>query len=183
MREILENLHHLKVVIGAAGVIVALLLDRKLGPAEDDLPLRFKVILAVPVIVAIFQMQHLTADQRADTLPYLFALFVVAVIVYSIIGSLLGYTKEVAKPRPRWKFWGDNYSYRKERVMGGSLVPDARTTIQRDGITPQEYFEGTAYNQDRVWTRGSRASTQVLLVLTYIAVVFLYTATVAATVI
>jgi hypothetical protein len=181
MKEILENLHLLKVGISAAGVIVALLIDSKLGPAEDDLPLRFKVILAVPVIAAVFQVQHLTGDQRAAALPYLFALFVAALVAYSMIWSLLGYTKEVATPRQWWKFWGDNYSYSKVRVMGGCLVPGARNTIQRENITPQEYFEGTAYNQDRVWTRKSRACAQVLLILTYIAVVLFYIAIMTVT--
>lgn len=183
MREILANLSHLKLVIGAAGVVVALLVDSNLGPAEDDLPLRFKIILAVPVIVAIFHEQRLSEEQRASELPYLFGFFVVALISYSMIWLLLGYRKETATPRLWWRLGGSNYRYKTVRVMGGWLKQEARNTIRREDITIQEYFEGTAYEQDRVWTRGSRACVRVLLILTYIAVVLFYTATVAVTII
>ena len=181
MRELLENLHHLKVIIAAAGVIAALLFDSKLGPAEDDLPLRFKVVLGVPVIAAVFQVQHLTEDQRAAAMPYLVALFVAALVAYAMIMSLLGYKKEIATPRQWWKFWGNSYSYSTVRVVGGCLIRIVRETIRREKITPQEYFEGTAYDQDRVWTRGSRACAQALLILTYIVVVLFYTAAIATT--
>jgi hypothetical protein len=179
MKEFLVNLHNIKVVIGAAGAIVALLFDSKLGPAQDDLPLRFKVILAVPVIAATFYVQRLTEDQRAATLPYFFGLFIVALIAYSVIWSLLGYTKQITMPRPWWKFWGDEISYPKVRVMGGRLVPAARNIIQSKGITAQEFFEGVAYDQDRVWSRGSRACAQAVLFLAYIATVYFYTAAIA----
>lgn len=182
MRELLANLSHLKLVIGAAGVIVALLVDSKLGPAEDDLPLRFRVILAVPVIVAIFHEQRLSEEQRAGELPYLFCFFIVALLAYSMIWLLLGYRKETATPRPWWRFWGGDYHYKTVRVMGGWLKQEARDTIRREGIPPQEYFEGTAYEQDRVWTRGSRACARAVLILTYIAVVLFYIATIAVTI-
>jgi hypothetical protein len=183
MKELLADLHNIKVIIGAAGVIAALLFDSKLGPAEDDLPLHFKVILAVPIIAATFYVQRLTADQRAAALPPLLGLFVIALIAYSTLRSLLGYWKQIAKRRPWWKLWGDDFSYPKVRVMGGRLVPEARNTIRTNGITTQEFFEGTAYDQDRVWTRGSRACSQALLILTYIAVVLFFTATIAVPVV
>ena len=80
--------------------IVTLLLDKKLGPANDDLPLRLKVILAVPVIAGVFHVQNMTEDQRAAELPYLLGFFVGALLAYSTIWSLLGYTKKIATPRP-----------------------------------------------------------------------------------
>src|SRR5947209_6502383 len=153
MNDLLANLHHLEVVIVAAGVIGALLLDSSLGPAEDDLPLRFKVILVVPVIAAVFQVQRLTNEQRGLVLPYVFGLFLLVLLGYSVIWALLGYTKEVATPQSWWKFWSNAYAYKKVRVMGGCLLPQARDTIRSESITAQEYFEGTAYSQDRVWTR------------------------------
>jgi len=179
MKELLTNLQHIKIVVGAAGVIVAVLFDSKLGPAKDDLPLRFKVLLTAPIIVAVYYVQHLTDDQRAAQLPYFFSLFVATLIAYSMTWSLLGYTKQISKRRPWWKFWGDSFSYPKVRVMGGRLKPEAKSIIHSKGITTQEFFEGTAYNRDLVWTRESRTCAQALLILMYIAVVLFYIATIA----
>ena len=183
MKELLANLNHLKLVIGAGVAIVTLLLDKKLGPAEDDLPLRFKLVLIVPIVGAVFHVQNLTEDQRGAEFPYLFGFFIVALLAYSMIWTMLGYTKVIATPRPWWKFWGDDYSYPKTRVMGGCLLPEARNIIQRDGVKAQEYFEDVAYSQDHVWTRGSRACSQAILILTYIVVVGFYTAAIAMTVV
>jgi hypothetical protein len=68
-------------------------------------------------------------------------------------------------------------------AVGGRLKQDARNIVRRDSITIQEYFEGTAYEQDRVWTRGSSACARAVLILTYIAVVLFYTAALAVTVV
>ena len=67
--------------------------------------------------------------------------------------------------------------------MGGILRADAKARIAQENPTPttQEFFEGTPYEQDKVWTRSSRAILQVILVVSYIFVALSYTLTVAVT--
>lgn len=188
MIDLIHALHDIKYAITAAGVLVAFLFDRKLGPSEDDLPLRFKILLAAPIIVAVFYAQRFPADQRTDKLPYIFGALIVAILIYMTIWSLFGYKKEFTVTRPWWKPWGKDYTYPTRRVMGGALKNDAKAAINAEKargqkITVQIYFEGTPYDQDVVWTRGSRASLQATVVLVYILVVFFYTLTIAVAVI
>ena len=181
MSEFLKHLHELKGAITAGAAIVALLLDKELGPAEDDLPLRWKMVLVVPVVAGAYYPQHLTDEQRQAALPYLLGLFTTSFLVYAAMWKVLGYEKQTAKPRPWWTFWSkDPYDYPKVRVMGGRLLPRARDVVRREGITVQELFQGTAYDQDQVWGRFSRACAQVALALVYMAVVLFYVATIAS---
>jgi hypothetical protein len=179
MKNIIHMLHDIKYIVTAAGVLLAFLIDKNLGPAEDDLPLRFKIILAAPVIVSIVYVLSLTANQRLEDLPYVVSLLIVSVLTYATIWSLLGYRKEITVARPRWKFWGGPDTSKKIRVMGGRFQPDARKTIEREHITVQRYFEGTAFDQGSVWTRKSRAAAQALIIFIYIIVIGLYTLTIA----
>jgi hypothetical protein len=104
------------------------------------------------------------------------------VLAYASIWALFGYKKVISVPRPWWKRWGQPYSYKNIRIMGGRLRDDAKATIKRERINPQIYFEGTGYDQDSVWTRGSRAIAQITLIFTYFMVVLFYTLTIAVTV-
>lgn len=180
VNSIISQLHWIKYLVAAAGVLIAFLVDKRLGPAEDDLPLRFKIILAAPIIVAVFYAQALTVNQRAEELPYIFGCLITTILLYTIVWSLFGYKKEVDVPRPWWRPWGKPYKTIEIRVMGGSINRRAKEIIQRDTITVQTFFKGTAYKQDEVWMRMSRALLQALLVLVYMAVIFCYTLTIAA---
>jgi hypothetical protein len=54
VNHIITALHDIKYIVGTAGVLVAFLFDKSLGPADDDLPLRFKILLVAPLIVSTF---------------------------------------------------------------------------------------------------------------------------------
>jgi hypothetical protein len=181
VRQILTYLHDLKYIVSAAGVLIAFMFDKKLGPAEDDLPMRFRILLAAPVIVAVFYSISLSNDQKLRILPYICFMFIIVLVTYSILWSVLGYKKQIDIPRPWWKPLGRPYKQKWTRVMGGKLKNEAKATIERENITAQDYFEGTAYDQDRVWNRPSRALAQAGLVITYIAVAVFYTLTIAMT--
>jgi hypothetical protein len=59
-----------------------------------------------------------------------------------------------------------------KKVIGGlTLTPAAKSTIAEEKITIQQYFQGTAYDPDHVWTRPSRAVAKQLFVLGYIGLV------------
>jgi len=179
--DIISQLHEIKNYVGAAGVLIAVLFDRNLGPSEDDLPLRFKIILAAPVVVAVYYADTLTLGRREGELPFIFGVLIASILIYMSIWSLFGYRKTTATPRPWWKPWGAPYKYKNSRVMGGALRPNAKQVITHEAISVQEYFEGTEYNQDRVWTRSSRTALQVILVFSYISVALFYTLTIATT--
>jgi hypothetical protein len=182
MNTLIGMVHDIKYAVALTGVLVALLFDKSLGPSEDDLPLRFKILLAAVVIVAVWYAQTLTPAQRSDKLPYIFGFLLVSVLVYTMIWAIFGFQKFLEVTRPWWKFWGPHSTYKDIRVMGGLLTPEAKTKISTEHITAQELFKGREYNQDSVWTRGSRATVRVILVLTYVSVVFLYTLTIAVAV-
>jgi hypothetical protein len=181
MKALITAFHDIKYVVSAAGVLIAFLFDKNLGPAEDDLPMRFKIILVAPVVVAVYYAQRVRAEQRPDFVPYIFGLLIVAIMIYMSLWLLFGYKKVVAVPKKWWRPWAAAYTYKDTRVMGGALRQDTKQVIDRERISVQEYFEGTAYNQDRVWTPSSRALLQVILVLTYVAVALFYTGTLALT--
>jgi hypothetical protein len=178
MKGLVTELHNIKYVVSIAGVLIAFLFDKNLGPAEDDLPLRFKIILAAPVTVAVYYAQIIEAEHRPIVVLYAFGLLIISIIVYMSIWSIFGYMKVIAVPRQWWKPCGAAYTYPEMRVMGGGLTPDAKHTVDNNNISVQEYFEGTAYNQDLVWKRGWRVFLQVILVLTYVSVAFFYTGTI-----
>lgn len=182
VRSIISEFQDLKYIVGAAGILVAFLLDKELGPAEDDLPMRFKILLAAPVVVGVYYVQTLTPDQRQAELSYVFGFLIISILIYMSIWSLFGYKKTVSIPRPWWKPWGNPYRYPEKRVMGGRLRREVRDRIKADNIEVSEYFAGNEYKQDLVWTRKSRAILQVVLVLGYISVALFYTVTIALSV-
>lgn len=181
MSSYVTEFHNIKYIVSAAGVLIALLFDRKLGPAEDDLPLRFKIILAAPVVVAVFYSQTFTAYQKIALVPYAFGLLLFSITIYMIMWSLFGFKKVIVIDKKWWKPFAAPYTYQDTRVMGGRLSEQAKRDINMHHTSVQEYFEGTAYDQDLVWTRGSRALRQVILVLSYVSAAFFFTGTIALT--
>jgi hypothetical protein len=57
---------------------------------------------------------------------------------------------------------------REEKIIGGfTLTPRARKEIKERELTIQRALAGAAYDQDEIWTRGSRALAKLLFVLCY----------------
>jgi len=91
MTDILAQIHEIKHYVSAAGALAAIFFDRNLGPSEDDLPMKFKIILAAPILVAIYWAGMMTNTQRQDDLKFIFGSFVILLLIYMTIWSLFGY--------------------------------------------------------------------------------------------
>ena len=81
-------------------------------------------------------------------------------LVYGYLVAMLTYVSRVALRR------GGRVDERK--VIGGfRLIPAANKAVKQSGQSVQQYFEGTSYNADLVWTRTSRAIAKLLFVVSY----------------
>jgi hypothetical protein len=175
MNDIAVYFSEIRHVVTAAGLLAGALFDSNLAPPQEELPWRFKIFLIDPMIVALYYSHILSSTQ----LPYVFALLVASTLSYMALWSYFGYEKVLsARWRPWWRFWGEYFDKKEIRVIGGILPRDVKNVIKSGETTIQEYFEGTQYNKDRVWTRGSLVIVKVVLLLSYIAAFGFYILTI-----
>jgi len=87
------------------------------------------------------------------------------VVVYVYLLSRYTYTKVVVTDSQR-------RITEERKVIGGfHLTERARDTIAQQRITVQDFFKGTAYDADSVWTRGSLSLSKLTFVAVYIALI------------
>jgi hypothetical protein len=160
-------------LVGTAGTIVAaagaLIMGFRRGakwePEELDVERGARrvasLLTAVGLVILWSQFQsldHLSTLTRIAIL--LGVLTLVFLVVYGFIIQVFTFQKEVAIAKDHIK---------NVKVIGGwALTPNAKKQIANRGLTLQDYFKGTAYNPDAVWTRVSRGIVKQLFVLCYI---------------
>ena len=177
MTNVLVTLSEMRHYIAGFAALAALLFDKKLGPSDDDLPARWKILLVVPLGFAIFYSEKIDDADKLGILYFDMGLLLLSLLVYMGLWVKFGYVKTFQSPKLWWRFWGGPYVYRDKRVMGGCLTSAARAGLDREkqsgnDVEPQEYFAGVLFNQDRVWTRNSRFLLQALLMVSYFSTAY-----------
>ncbi|HEX7773002.1 MAG TPA: hypothetical protein VF435_11320 [Pyrinomonadaceae bacterium] len=152
-------------IIAAAGaLIMGFRRGAKWEPEELDVDRGARrvasLLTAVGLVVLWSQFQsqdHLPTLIKAAILCGVLTL--VFLVVYGYIIQVYTYVKEVVVAPDQ---------VRNVKIIGGRLTANAKETIEEKGLTLQDYFKGTAYKPDVVWTRESRGVVKQLFVLCYI---------------
>jgi|ERR1051326_280468 hypothetical protein len=153
-------------IIAAAGaLIMGFRRGAKWEPEELDVERGARrvasLLTAVGLVILWSQFQSLDhLSTLAKTAIVLGVLTLVFLVVYGFIIQVYTFEKQVAIAPNRTK---------NVKVIGGwVLTRNATEQIAKRGLTLQDYFKGTAYDPDAVWTRKSRGVIKQLFVLCYI---------------
>lgn len=162
---------------GVAAAIIILIVDKKFGPDEQDLPTSLRRILQVLCVAEIYFLLTLEEDISRTYLVAAASLTLALACLYTYFSLVITYNKEVTRPAPFWRFWNRDNVQEIVKVVGGRLTPVASHAVN-DPNNPQsvqEYFAGVQYNEDLVWSRWSRGVNQAVRFVLYSA--FILTAT------
>lgn len=133
-------------------------------PWEEDIPKGPERVAGVLAAVAIgcawLWARRENTPEITKWASILAGATLVFLLVYGYLVAMLTYVSRVALRR------GGRVDERK--VIGGfRLIPAANKAVKQSGQSVQQYFEGTSYNADLVWTRTSRAIAKLLFVVSY----------------
>lgn len=139
----------------------------KWEPSEEDVsagPQRVGGLVAAILIAVLWFQTNGSSKGHRFLIPLVIILAIVCVAslcLYSFLIAMQTYEKQRVLP---------NGTLRKQKVIGGfALTRRAKSTMaEREDLTIQDLFEGSAYDVDRVWTRQSRAIAKLLFVLCYL---------------
>jgi hypothetical protein len=162
--DLTELLSNAKVIFATISGILTLLIGRFAAPFEEDMPFPLKPVLVCLAVAEVFVMPDLAVHTgRVSMMIGLVASVLFFLLVYAGTYALYGYKKTVTVRHPILFWRGIN---KKVLILGGfRLMPVAA------GHDPQDYFEDSNYEQDSVWTRGSRFAVQIVTVLSYICLI------------
>lgn len=138
----------------------------KWEPSEIDIPngpQRVGGLVAVAGLVLLWATYRPAPHSPGlrVLLIVLVSVCVVALLVYSFLTSTQTYVMVEAL---------DGQRHRTVRIIGGFRTTRRAAEWLRSehGDSLQRFFEGSAYDVDRVWTRGSRALAKTCFVLAYL---------------
>ena len=162
--EVLAILGGIKPLFKAVTAAVTLIAGKFGFKYDSDLPAPILVVLAIAEVYALSLVQD--AGDRDAVLKWLVIGLVASSIVFLLVYRYLSYLKTVDKMPAWWQFWRTRYP--QIRIVGGYwLLPAATRAITENDLTTAEYFAGVAFDEDRVWSRPSRALAWLTLVVTY----------------
>lgn len=158
--------------IMGAGVAIGLTFRKraKWEPSEEDIrkgPERVGGLVgAILIAILYFETKNSSKSSGDHRLLIILAIAGVAVCVaallaYGFLTSLQTYTQVCAV----------NGVISNRKIIGGfALTPQAKENMGKARVpTVQQFFEGSAYDVDRVWTRTSRSWAKLLFVVFYLA--------------
>lgn len=153
-------------IIAAAGaLIMGFRRGAKWEPEELDVDRGARrvasLLTAVGLVVLWSQLQSLDHLSTLTIIAIVLGvLTLIFLVVYGYIIQVFTFVKEVVVASDQTK---------EVKVIGGRvLTAYAKKQMEEKGLTLQDYFKGTAYNPDAVWTRESRGLVKQLFVLCYI---------------
>jgi hypothetical protein len=162
--EVLAIMGGIKPLFKGASALVTLIAGKFVFKYDSDLPAPILIVLAVAEVYSLSLIQN--ASDRDAVLKWIIIGLVVSSIAFLVIYRYLSYIKTVDQMPARWQFWRPRYL--QIRIVGGYwLRATAKQAIQTNNTTTAEYFAGVSFNEDRLWSRPSRALAWLTLVVTY----------------
>jgi hypothetical protein len=154
-------------VIAAGGAVALSWRSRaKWEPSEEDLSKGPQKVggLVAAVLIAILWLESKSSPRSHFVVSLTIAttvVCVVALIAYSFLISMQTFTLITAS----------NEIAKSQKIIGGFILTRKAREIlrERQDLTVQDLFEGTAFDVDKVWTRPSRAIAKSLFVVCYLA--------------
>jgi Ca2+/H+ antiporter len=163
----LSNLVATAGAVIAAGAAIAFAWRGRMNwePSEDDIPKgpqKVGGLIAAVTIVVIwsqyFEVSHL--PQVKDIAWVLLGITVLSLLAYILLVTTQTYTKIVSPEANRTE---------KRKIIGGFwLTTEAKRIKRQKKVTVQELLKGAAYDEDKVWSRLSRALSKICFVLCYL---------------
>jgi hypothetical protein len=154
------------VIISAAGaLIMGFRRGAKWEPIEIDIDRGPRRVASL--LTAIGLVVEWSEFQVVAKIPLLIELAVelgiasvICLVVYGFVSTVFSYYKVIVD---------DDGKHRTVKTIGGLwLTRGAKETIATRKITIQDFFEGTAYNHDYVWSRVSTGLARTIFVICYI---------------
>jgi hypothetical protein len=170
-QDIIAALKGAKPLYAAVSAVLTLLLGKShISPFEDDMPVPLKTVLICLSIAVIFTLepaQNVLGVPRL--LGWLGFSVVVSLALYLLVYQMFGYDKILAEQKKGW--FRTFLKYRQVKILGGLWRTAAAKEAAARNRTAQDFLADSAFNQDQVWSRTSRAPVQLLAILSYVVLV------------
>ncbi len=161
-------------IVKGAGALIAMVIAiilawkgrAKWEPSEEDIPGGPQKVAGLVSAVIIGIAWYLSTASQVIVLSFwaiglaVFAL--IMLVVYGYLVSSQTFTQIVIV----------NRKPREKKVIGGFRLTDqAARIIKKEKTTTQQFFKGTAYDPDMVWTRPSRSLAKSAFVVSYVGLI------------